>query len=94
MLALLERAEVQEVEHDRLFDLVGEVACQDDPGNMCLDEFDVLGAMFKRLRAQQPGDQPGIEWCDCGFGPVHGSHPVGGASRGYRAALIISGPRS
>ncbi len=61
MLALLERAEVEEVEHDRLLDLVGVIAGEDHPGDMCLHEFDVVGGMGKRAFAQQRLDEARID---------------------------------
>ncbi len=53
MPAFLQGAEVEEIEHDRLLDLVGVVAGQDHPGDMRLHEFDVAGRVGKRIRAQQ-----------------------------------------
>jgi hypothetical protein len=53
MLALFQRAEIEEVEYDRLLDLVGVVAGEDYPGNVRFQQFDVAGGMGERVFPQQ-----------------------------------------
>ncbi len=59
--ALLQRAEIEEVEHDRLLDLVGVVAREDDPGDVRLHEFDVVGGVGERIFPQQRPDEARVD---------------------------------
>ena len=45
MPAFFQRAEVEEVEYDRLLDLVSVVARKDYPGDVRFEEFDIAGGM-------------------------------------------------
>ena len=65
MPALVERAEVEKIEHEWFLDLVRVVARQNDPGDVSLHEFDVVGRMRKCLRPQQRFDQAGIRAVKC-----------------------------
>ena len=49
MPAFLQGAEIQEIQHHGLLDLVGVVACEDHPGDVRLHEFNVVCRVGKRI---------------------------------------------
>ncbi len=63
MLAFLQRAEIEKVEHYRLLDFVGVVTGKDDPGDVRLHEFDVIGGVGERIFPQQRPDEARVDVC-------------------------------
>jgi hypothetical protein len=80
--AFLEAAEVQEVQRQRLLDLVGEVSGENDPRYMGLDEFDVVGGMVESRGFQQCLDEAVVDVGDCWRGSVHWVFP-------WLASLVV-----
>jgi hypothetical protein len=57
---LLQCAEIQEAEIDRLLDLVGIGACQHHPGDVRLDDLEAFDRMRKARRLLQGGNESGL----------------------------------
>ncbi len=51
--ALFNVTEIEKIEHDRLFDLVGIAIGENKPGNVCLDQIDICHRLAERIRAHQ-----------------------------------------